>query len=121
MIQSLLDQAKQEAEIYESTLQAKDLKIQALILELAHLRRLRYGVKTKHYPVSKRICSRKPVAKISRLSKQKSRSLLTKSRAPRSLSLNDHAQAVSLCRRICHALSTATNRNPANVVSAVRT
>ena len=47
MIQSLLDQAKQEAETYESTLQAKDLKIQALILELAHLRRLRYGVKNE--------------------------------------------------------------------------
>ena len=28
-------------------LQAKDLKIQALILELAHLRRLRYGVKNE--------------------------------------------------------------------------
>ena len=47
MIQSLLDQAKQEAETYESTLQAKDLKIQALVLELAHLRRLRYGVKNE--------------------------------------------------------------------------
>jgi len=47
MIQSLLDQAKQDAATYASTLQAKDLKIQALILELAHLRRLRYGVKNE--------------------------------------------------------------------------
>ena len=30
-----------------SDIQAKDLKIQALILELAHLRRLRYGVKNE--------------------------------------------------------------------------
>ena len=47
MIQSLLVQAKKEAETYESALQAKDLKIQALILELAHLRRIRYGVKNE--------------------------------------------------------------------------
>ena len=40
-IQALLDQLKQEAEKYESDIQAKDLKIQALILEWAHLRRLR--------------------------------------------------------------------------------
>jgi len=37
LVQSLLDQVKKDAE----TLQAKDLKIQALILELAHLRRIR--------------------------------------------------------------------------------
>jgi transposase len=43
LVQSLLDQVKMDAE----TLQAKDLKIQALILELAHLRRLRYGVKNE--------------------------------------------------------------------------
>jgi len=43
LVQSLLDQVKKDAE----NLQAKDLKIQALILELAHLRRLRYGVKTE--------------------------------------------------------------------------
>ena len=34
LVQSLLEQVKKDAE----TLQAKDLKIQALILELAHLR-----------------------------------------------------------------------------------
>lgn len=45
-VQSLLDQAKSEtAKYYEADLHAKDLKIQALILELAHLRRIRYGVK----------------------------------------------------------------------------
>jgi transposase len=47
LVQSLLDQVKKEAERYETDLQAKDLKIQALILELAHLRRLRYGVKNE--------------------------------------------------------------------------
>ena len=43
LVQSLMDQAKKDAE----NLQAKDLKIQALILELAHLRRIRYGVKSE--------------------------------------------------------------------------
>jgi transposase len=43
LLQSLLDQAKKDAE----TLHANDLKIQALILELAHLRRIRYGVKNE--------------------------------------------------------------------------
>lgn len=47
-VQSLLDQAKSEtAKYYEADLHAKDLKIQALILELAHLRRIRYGVKNE--------------------------------------------------------------------------
>ena len=47
LVQALLDQAKKEADKYETDIQAKDLKIQALILELAHLRRLRYGVKSE--------------------------------------------------------------------------
>jgi transposase len=47
LVQSLLDQAKKEARKYETDIQAKDLKIQALILELAHLRRIRYGVKNE--------------------------------------------------------------------------
>jgi hypothetical protein len=47
LVQALLDQVKKEAEKYKTDIQAKDLKIQALILELAHLRRLRYGVKNE--------------------------------------------------------------------------
>ena len=43
LVQSLLDQAKIDAE----TIQANDLKIQGLSLELAHLRRIRYGVKNE--------------------------------------------------------------------------
>ena len=44
---ALLDQVKKEAEKYETDIQAKDLKIQALILELAHLQRLGYGFKNE--------------------------------------------------------------------------
>jgi len=55
LVQALLDQVKKDAE----TLQAKDLKIQALILELAHLRRLRYGVKNEALSVYSGIYSRK--------------------------------------------------------------
>jgi transposase len=50
LIQSLLDQVKKDAETLQAKdidIHAKDLKIQALILELAHLRRLRYGVKNE--------------------------------------------------------------------------
>ena len=47
LVQSLLDQTKKEAEKYETDIQAKDLKTQALILELAHFRRFRYGVKNE--------------------------------------------------------------------------
>ena len=47
LIHALLDQAQNEAKKYETDIQAKDLKIQALILELAHLRRIRYGVKNE--------------------------------------------------------------------------
>jgi transposase len=47
LVQALLDQVKKEAMKYETDIHAKDLKIQALILELAHLRRLRYGIKNE--------------------------------------------------------------------------
>lgn len=50
LIQALLDQVKKDAETIEANtidIQSKDLKIQALILELAHLRRIRYGVKNE--------------------------------------------------------------------------
>ncbi len=43
MIQALLDQAKRDAK----TIQAKDFKIKALTHELAHIRRIRYGVKSE--------------------------------------------------------------------------
>lgn len=43
LFQTLLDQAAHDAE----TIQAKDLKIQALTHELAHIRRIRYGVKSE--------------------------------------------------------------------------
>ena len=43
MVQSLLDQANKDA----ATIRAKDLKIQALVLELSLLRRMRYGAKSE--------------------------------------------------------------------------
>lgn len=45
--ENLQEQAAKAAEKYVATLQAKDLKIQALILELAHLRRMRFGAKSE--------------------------------------------------------------------------
>jgi transposase len=43
LIQALLDQAERNAK----TIQAKDVKIEALTHELAHIRRIRYGVKSE--------------------------------------------------------------------------
>lgn len=43
VIQALLDRAERDAK----TIQAKDFKIEALTLELAHIRRIRYGVKSE--------------------------------------------------------------------------
>lgn len=43
LIQALLDQAERDAK----AIQAKDLKIEALTHELAHIRRIRYGVKSE--------------------------------------------------------------------------
>jgi len=96
LVQALLDQAKKEAEKYETDSQAKDLKIQALILELAHLRRLRDGVKSEA---------------LSGLQ----RDLFEES------CNEDIAPVASLCPLICRALNTATSRSPATVVSAART
>ena len=68
LVQALLDQVKKDAE----TLQAKDLKIQALILELAHLRRLLYGVKNEALSGLQGICSMNPAMKTSRRLRPKS-------------------------------------------------
>jgi len=50
MLQSLIEQAEQDARqlrIKDNEIQQKDLKIQALTHELAHIRRIRYGVKNE--------------------------------------------------------------------------
>ena len=43
VVQALLEQAQRDAK----TIRAKNLKIQALTLELAHIKRMRYGVKSE--------------------------------------------------------------------------
>ena len=45
-IAALQEQAKKDLKAKDAEIHAKDLKIQALTLELAHLRRIRYGVTT---------------------------------------------------------------------------
>jgi transposase len=57
VVQALLEQAQRDAETIrakeaelqakDTEIQAKDLKIQALTLELAHIKRIRYGVKSE--------------------------------------------------------------------------
>lgn len=47
LFQSLLDQHQANLQSKDAELYARDLKIQALTLELAHLRRIRYGAKNE--------------------------------------------------------------------------
>ncbi len=47
IVQTLLDQAQQQA---QQEIRAQELKIQALTLELAHLRRIRFGRKSESLP-----------------------------------------------------------------------
>jgi transposase len=46
-IMALQGQAKKDLKAKDAEIYAKDLKIQALVLELAHLRRMRYGAKSE--------------------------------------------------------------------------
>jgi len=120
LVQSLLDQVKKEAEKYETDLQAKDLKIQALILELAHLRRLRYGVKTEALSSLQRDLFEEPATKTSRRLCPKSSRPVNKP-VPPLPNPSALAPVVSPYLRICRVLNTAMNLNPVNVGSAVRT
>ena len=50
MIRTLLEQTVHDAELLhlkDAQIQAKDLKIEALTHELAHIRRIRFGVKSE--------------------------------------------------------------------------
>ena len=117
LVQALLDQAKKEADKYETDIQAKDLKIQALILELAHLRRLRYGVKNEALSGLQRdlfeeTCNEDIAALVAEVEQAGA----TVTHDP-----NVPAPVVSPCHPIYRVLNTATSRSPVNVVSAART
>jgi hypothetical protein len=115
-----LDQVKKEAEKYETGIQAKDLKIQALILELAHLRRLRYGVKTEVLSSLQRDLFEETCNETLRRLWPKSSRPMNKP-VPPLPSPSAPVRVVNLYPRICRILNTATNRSPANAVSAART
>jgi len=111
-------QAKRDAE----RLKANDLKIQALTLELAHLRRIRYGVKSEALSqVQRDLFSRTPGTKTSPPWRRRSSRWPTQNPVRPSPSRNAPAPAASRCRPIGRASSTATNRTPARVGSAART
>ena len=117
LIQALLDQAKKET---AADIQAKDLKIQALILELAHLRRLRYGVKNEalsslQSDLFQETCNEDIAALEAEVEQADEPSI------PPLPNPSAFVRVANPCQRICHALTIATNRRPANAVSAVRT
>ena len=107
LVQSLLDQVKKDAE----TLQAKDLKIQALILELAHLLRLRYGVKNEalsslQSDLFQETCNEDIAALMAEVEQVESEQASSTVTNPGTL-----ARVASLCPHIYRKLITATNRN----------
>jgi hypothetical protein len=131
VVQVLLEQTQRDAEILrakEVELQAKnaeieqkDFKIQALTLELAHLRRIRYGVKSEALAPLQRDVFEKPGTLICRRSKPKSNSSPMTNPAPLSSSPNARVRAANPCRIICRASSTAMNPNPAPAANAGKT
>jgi len=100
-----LQQAQQEAK-------AKDLKIQALTLELATLRRIRYGVKSE---ALSREQLDQPVMKIWLRSKQRWSYWQNLPPSP-----NANARVASRYPHTCHASNTAMNPNPANAGNAAQ-
>ena len=121
-VQSLLDQAKSEtAKYYEADLHAKDLKIQALILELAHLRRIRYGVKNEalsslQRDVLRDICNEDIAALEAEVEQIEDDQVNATAPNP-----SVRVPVANPCHRIYRALSISMNRNPANAVGAART
>lgn len=94
-----------EAEKLRAQAKLDALKIQALTLELAHLRRIRFGVKTKPCRRSSGICSARRLTPTAPPSRPKSSSSCP-SCAP-----SPSAPVASPCRSICRASNTATNPN----------
>lgn len=127
LVQRLLDEEQRsaaalvfkEAEIRRQTaeLHAKDLKIQLLTLELAHLRRIRFGVKSEALPVAQRDVFEDSwnedlsavTAEVEHLAEPPS-ATVARPKRPRA----------SPCRRICRASTIATNPIPASAATAGR-
>jgi hypothetical protein len=123
LIQALLDRAERDA----LTIQAKDFKIEALTLELAHIRRIRYGVKSEALSPLQRDVFEETwntdlsaiEAEIEQLADDQPGDTIVKPKRPRAgrQPLPDHLP------RTCAlwVSSTATNPNPASADTAART
>jgi transposase len=94
IVQTLLEQAKQDAaalQAKDAEIQFKDQKIQALTHELAHIRRIRYGVKSEALPPLQRDVFEETVntdlaaieAEIERLTDARTGTAIVKAKRPR--------------------------------------
>ncbi len=103
-----------EAARLNASLQHAETKIQALTLELAHLKRLRYGVKSEALTAEQRDLFQETLEPTWPPSRRKSNK-------PHPLpARNASAPAASLCRHICRGSKSATSRTPAPAASAAR-
>ena len=117
-VQTLLDQAQKDAAHASAELRTAHTKIQALTLELAHLRRMRFGVRSEALTVEQRDLFQETwasdiAAAEAELAKQQTDACVIAEPTHRVL-----VPVVSLCPIIYHALNIATNQNPAPVASA---
>jgi hypothetical protein len=112
IVQTLLDQAEHA----QQEIRTQALKIQALTMELAHLRRIRFGKKNESLSTEQlSLFEESVLADIAAVDTEieqidsTAKTTATNHRAP--------AQAANRCRIICRALNTGMNRHPANADS----
>ena len=128
-VQSLIEQAQEEAaealrlseqvSRRDTELHAAQIKIQALTLELAHLRRMRFGASSEAFSPEQRDLFQETLA--SDLAAAEAERARQAGGVPSSVALSHvHVLVASRCPIICRASSTCMNRSPAPVGSAAR-
>ena len=114
MLQALMDQVERDSAL----IKAKDFKIEALTYEIAHLRRMRYGVKSEALaPEQRDVFEETWTADLAAIEAEIEH-LNDADPARALLNLNAHAPVVSHYPPICRALSIAMSPNPVPAGSA---
>lgn len=111
----LLDQAGRDA----ATIHAANLKIQALTLELAHHRRMRFGNKSEAFsPEQRHLFQETWDSDLSAIEAEFEQ--LGEAGARQRILRSARAPAISPCPHTCRASSTGTNRTVAHAPAAGR-
>ena len=114
-LQQVVDEASVEVTRRDQELTAAQTKIQALTLELAHLRRMRFGAKSEALSTEQRDLFQETLASDvaaaeAELAQQAQNAPTPVHRVP--------VPVVSPCPSTCHASNATTNPSPAPAVSA---